>query len=801
MNRILYLGLIIFLLIPEWSKAQYVSEIIDYHPAPGQLINTESFGSPQAAQSIIGQINGLVSLGAFGGSITIKMEEPVENDPLNPYGIDFTIFGNAMPNWSEAGAVQVMKDENQNGLADDEWYILAASDYYFQSTIIDFQLEYFKPGNDDDNILWIDQNQDSGYVFVNNIHQHPYYPQSNYFPGINQNSEYYNAQFIEGLMDYSNPAYVRSYKRGFGYADNQARGIAPWDIPDNPYTEVIENSGGDGFDISWARNENGERVILDRIDFVKISTALNANGNQLGEISTEISGIIDVTPNPDITGTNQCIIMENIPKRMLVNSEFSLHAIYFKEGIPADNQQINWISSSNDIAQIQDQILKTQQVGIFTLEASSVENQEISQHTEIHVITPSQIELFNANPFLLPEEETDIYTKITDNEGFIISNLNLLFEVSDESIIQITQNNQSLSLKALDEGESWLIVSLEDFPSIKDSVLFHVSEQSQLTKAFVCIKSENQIIMPRQSVAITPDNLDHYIEANSPDFHSQEINSENLAQLIISSFRAMGLNEEFRFKNDLENNKVYLWKVPVESGTSLEYIYGYGGRTESPYERCWIVKLNDENISRDFHEIPIRNNDEITIYHVNNINESWTLKEFKSLNDSVPQKGDIHVILEEFDLQMYANAQVYTLDHRSIPDRLIYDNNNELWYNENQVITNSEGQANFQLNQLGEHIISADGEEILIHVNQATAIDEIAKPSIHIFPNPVKNDLNLQLNEGQIQEIKIYNLAGQIIFYSNDSKSVINVSNLRPGNYLLHIRTKNSVYNQSFVRQ
>lgn len=39
-------------------------------------------------------INEIVSLGA-GGSLTVSFDEPVENDPDNPYGIDLLIFGNA----------------------------------------------------------------------------------------------------------------------------------------------------------------------------------------------------------------------------------------------------------------------------------------------------------------------------------------------------------------------------------------------------------------------------------------------------------------------------------------------------------------------------------------------------------------------------------------------------------------------------------------------------------------------------------------------------------------------------------
>jgi hypothetical protein len=38
--------------------------------------------------------NQVVSIGA-GGSLTVRLEQPVENDPSNPFGFDFIVFGNA----------------------------------------------------------------------------------------------------------------------------------------------------------------------------------------------------------------------------------------------------------------------------------------------------------------------------------------------------------------------------------------------------------------------------------------------------------------------------------------------------------------------------------------------------------------------------------------------------------------------------------------------------------------------------------------------------------------------------------
>ena len=72
-------------------KAQYISEVLEYKPAPGQFINSSPHGIPSAANSLTGPVEGLINLGSFGGYVIFRFDEPVENHSENPYGIDFTV--------------------------------------------------------------------------------------------------------------------------------------------------------------------------------------------------------------------------------------------------------------------------------------------------------------------------------------------------------------------------------------------------------------------------------------------------------------------------------------------------------------------------------------------------------------------------------------------------------------------------------------------------------------------------------------------------------------------------------------
>jgi len=281
-----------------FAQSPYVSSVVEYKPAPGQFTNTLTWGSPSATQSIIGGINGHISLGAYGGYIVVGFDHSIENDPNNPYGVDFTIFGNAFTGWAEPGIVYVMKDENNNEQADDTWYQLKGSDYTNSSTVVNYNIMYANPGGYAD-VPWRDNKNHRGAVLINPYHTQPYYPSLDSFPNINAANQAYYGTLITGNIDDSNPFYIQSFALDYGYADNHPKQSGnPVIEPDNPSTiGTIEGAGGDAMKIEWAIDDQGNPVSLDKIDFVKIHTGLNRMCGWLGEVSTEICGVVDVAPS------------------------------------------------------------------------------------------------------------------------------------------------------------------------------------------------------------------------------------------------------------------------------------------------------------------------------------------------------------------------------------------------------------------------------------------------------------------------------------------------------------------------
>ncbi len=355
------------------ASAQYISEVYEYCPAPGQYINVDPWGTPSAMQSVIGGINGSMTLGTFGGYVVFGFENPVENDPLNPYGIDFSVFGNPYDDWSEPAAVYVMKDQNQNGVPDDQWYLLAGSDYFFSTTKNDYCVTYSNPGGENAiDIPWSDNQGNTGVVEVNEFHSQPWYPLIANFPEIPSDHYSLEGHYVKIRLDETNPASVKSYCRAFGYADNYKRSAGTHLLPDNPYTQALENGGGDAFDISWAVDSLGNYVDLDAIDFVKVQSAAMGNGGWLGEISTEVCGAVDIAPDQTVSGEMNALVVGDLPV-VCTSPTWQLEYAAFSAGRLKPDATVEWSVSMKNAFIDGDNILHIPASGEITLTAISPE--------------------------------------------------------------------------------------------------------------------------------------------------------------------------------------------------------------------------------------------------------------------------------------------------------------------------------------------------------------------------------------------------------------------------------------------
>lgn len=294
------------------EKKNHISKVLDYHPSVGQLVNKFPKYQPgDTYQSILQKAqkalesqdaDGLVTLGGFGGYITVGFEKTIENkDGLR----DFRVLGNTFAlqtsastnssseGSSEPGIILVAYDRNNNGIPDDnEWYEIAGSEYHKNTSIPFYEITYFKPdqateeqtGHIDQYVYWEDNQGNQGYKSRNAFHTESYFP----LWSTTESLTFKGTLLPSNAIDINNDGslwIMNSYE--YGYADNA------------PNDHI-----GSTIDIDWAVDKQGNPVKLPGVDFIRIYSAINQEVGSIGEISTELTGIENLHLNKKIIQSN-----------------------------------------------------------------------------------------------------------------------------------------------------------------------------------------------------------------------------------------------------------------------------------------------------------------------------------------------------------------------------------------------------------------------------------------------------------------------------------------------------------------
>jgi len=297
------------------AEGPFAVRVVDYSPAPGHFANNATFNDPAralGAPSGAGLINGnnvsVVSLGGFGGSITLAFDHTVEDHRANPLGLDAIVFGNAFrvgghPNrhWAECGHIEISLDENGNGLADDRWYlipgshILSGEQLESQTWDADVADATFPPSNP----TWIPPEY-AGYEETWSTVAYRL-PQNVFGTQIivNPRGLTATAEGIFGYADFAPTLILGDIDADDTVDDPNISAEDFYTVPDDPFTVGIDagTAGGDAFDIAWAVDpQTWLPADLPGFDFIRITNAVNYLAGSVDEVSTEIDAVADVRP-------------------------------------------------------------------------------------------------------------------------------------------------------------------------------------------------------------------------------------------------------------------------------------------------------------------------------------------------------------------------------------------------------------------------------------------------------------------------------------------------------------------------
>jgi hypothetical protein len=280
------------------SSKALADRVLEFTPAPGQHISdygtdpwvkvavrpgateeqireeTEAFmKSPLFADD---PAQWTMTLGSWGGYLVTGFDHSIDNRHGE---YSFSVEGNSFTGvfaWHEPGTAWVSQDENGDGLANDTWFELRASETGKEATIQLYSVKYYKRESPI-GARWEDNNGNGGFVpysIAGAIIGWPWHTGGDYviFTGTALPSHL----FIQGSGGGA-AGLVHYMPFPYGYADN------------GPQMGTLK--GGfrsiTHFRISDAMHVDGTPANLAYIDFVKIQSAEFAWSNTLGESSTE----------------------------------------------------------------------------------------------------------------------------------------------------------------------------------------------------------------------------------------------------------------------------------------------------------------------------------------------------------------------------------------------------------------------------------------------------------------------------------------------------------------------------------
>ena len=801
--KIIYKLLIssVLVLLVRNSEAQFVSNVTEYLPAPGQYTNADFLGTPEAANSIVGTNKGMVSLGAFGGSVTTYFAQGIQNDLANPYGVDFTIYGNPTPTWSEPGIVQVMKDENQNGIPDETWYEIAGSDHLWNTTLFKYEVSYQNSGlSIASDIQWTDNLGKTGIIPENSFHQQPYYPRVDLFPNITIDNYTLKGTRISGQIDLSNPGIVNSYRRAFGYADNTPVLSFTQKLPDNPYTAEIEGSGGDAIDIGWAIDNTGKPVLLDKIHFIRIYTGMNALAGWLGEISTEITGIRDVEA-ATVAGTRSIVVIQDLSPKIRIGETLNLQAIVFENGIRQENTSIIWSVSNQDLADIENGQLTAKNTGTFRLRASSSADPGIFAEKNMDIFSVGKAVITIPSTSLKVNDKLELTGKMTDQNGNILSGITPVWRFKNEIIAEVSSIDGKYFLNGKQTGKSWLYLEALEMKSVRDSLLIEVLPESVWKKVFISVKTSEKTIFPRQSVWVEQFDLTSKVDRAQKFYGLQEINFVSLAHAIASAFKNTESDSEWAFRDDAEGGSaLYLWKVPeIEDGSTV-YNFGYGGsRTAETYRKTWVVMLNQQPFVTGFDLIKISNYDEILIYQIIDNSMPWYVTQLTSGGDTVKTNQQIEIQQKRYFCSMDNNRTATVNSAEVIANQPIQV---ELKNQAKITITTDEyGKATFFTENSGEYLITSEIDALKLVAESVIGTFSLLKNqlSCKVYPNPFTERIRIDCI-WPLTSVEIFNAGGIMVYQQINPTQNIELSAIPSGIYVLRVKAGNQVFHQKIVK-
>lgn len=460
------------------SKYAVPDKVVDYLCINSQYTNGSYGVGPET--TLAGTMK---SIGNFGGYITYYYENPITDDPSNPYGLDFYAYGNSFASGgsvAESGQVYVSEDGKT-------WYALAGSEHFEDTTITDYEVTYKKTA--DGKTSWTDNqgNSNDGSKLTGRWVSPSVYYMNDLAKGDTITLRGVVIPSIQGTIqgDSSTASFAGATK--FGYVDYFKNGSIGANV--NAYSENAESNG---FDLKWAVDEGSNPVTFKNgVHYVKIQTASNIWAGMFNEKSTEVSYVVRTTANDEEVGTTalpgKIVITDNDGKTIkeIAPDDNSVYEI--STGIE-ESVNISVSGAADDNVYVNNQRVASDTAAKIALDQSDIktvriivqngEKEPVYAYLKLipdDVTAAKQVEeLIDAIGDVTLDSYDDItaareaYDKLSDNAKTLVGNYETLTE-AEEALALAEADVISKAIDSIDEIGKVTADSKDKIDSAKDA--------------------------------------------------------------------------------------------------------------------------------------------------------------------------------------------------------------------------------------------------------------------------------------------------------------------------------------------
>lgn len=120
----------------------------------------------------------------------------------------------------------------------------------------------------------------------------------------------------------------------------------------------------------------------------------------------------------------------------------------------------------------------------------------------------------------------------------------------------------------------------------------------------------------------------------------------------------------------------------------------------------------------------------------------------------------------------------------------------------NITITSLVGHKVYVVKTQNNNSVLIGGNKLFKIVNTLLSTNDFTKSIISLYPNPVKDILNITLSENtSIENYEIYDLLGKKVMSKNTTQNTVNISGLSKGIYLLKVLTNEGIITNKFIKE